>query len=56
MHLFKLGFGIRFVTVFGIDTSNYLGALIFGFINSLKQVVIFQNRVSGLWFIQDFDD
>jgi hypothetical protein len=50
------GSGIHFVTVFGIETDNDLGALILGFINSLRQFVIFQNRISGVWFIQDFED
>ena len=56
MHLFMSGSGNNFVTVFGIETDNDLGALILGLINSLRQFVIFQNRVSGVWFIQDFED
>ena len=56
MHLFMSGSGNNFVTIFGIETDNDLGALILGLINSLRQFVIFQNRVSGVWFIQDFED
>jgi len=56
MYIYKYGSGNQFTIIFGIDTNNDLGSLILSFLNSLRQFMIFQNRVSGVWFIQDFED
>ena len=56
MYLHRFGSGNHFLTVFGIETNNDLGFLILKFFNSLRQFMTFQNRVPGVWFIQDFED